>query len=54
MHVRSQSDNQDGDDDDYEKQNVVLMMTIRIYIQILRRYLFITVCKVGMVEMILE
>ena len=31
MHVRSHSDIQDCDDDDYEKQNAVLMMTIRIW-----------------------
>ena len=40
MHVRSRSDIQDGDDDDYDKQNVVLMMTIRILTNFAQVFVF--------------
>ena len=38
--MRSHSDIQDGDDDDYEKQNVVLLMTIRIWTNFAQVFVF--------------
>ena len=38
--MRSQSNIQDGDDDDYDKQNVVLMMTIRILTNFAQVFVF--------------